>query len=87
MNIMILLEVTLKCLSIGAPETINFPFVPNGKLMVLGIQIFKHIIIKLKCAQILGHIKINNFTFGKMENILFWVSQYLSTLRYRALKS
>ena len=24
---------TLKCLNIGTPETINFPFVPNGKLM------------------------------------------------------
>ena len=25
---------TLKCLSIGTPKTINFPFVPNGKLTV-----------------------------------------------------
>ena len=25
---------TLKCLSIGTPNTINFPFVANGKLMV-----------------------------------------------------
>ena len=24
---------TLKCLSIGTPKTINFPFVSNGKLM------------------------------------------------------
>ena len=24
---------TLMCLSIGRPKTINFPFVPNGKLM------------------------------------------------------
>ena len=30
---------TLKCLSIGTPKIINFPFVPNGKLMVLGIPI------------------------------------------------
>ena len=28
------LLVTLKCLSIGTPTTINFPFVANGKLMV-----------------------------------------------------
>ena len=27
---------TLKCLNIGTPKTINFPFVPNGKLMVFG---------------------------------------------------
>ena len=26
--------VTLKCLSIGTPKTINIPFVPNGKLMI-----------------------------------------------------
>ena len=38
---------TLKCLSIGTPKTINFPFVPNGKLMVLDVPIFEHIIIRL----------------------------------------
>ena len=27
---------TLKCLNIGTPKTINFPFVPNGKLMIFG---------------------------------------------------
>ena len=26
--------VTLKCLSIGTPKNINFPFVSNGKLMI-----------------------------------------------------
>ena len=26
--------ITLKCLSIGTPKTINFPFVSNGKSMV-----------------------------------------------------
>ena len=31
---------TIKCLSIGTPKTINFPFVPNGKLMVLDVPIF-----------------------------------------------
>ena len=38
---------TLKCLCIGTPKTINFPFVPNGKLIVLGVPIFEHIIIRL----------------------------------------
>ena len=38
---------TLKCSSIGTPKTINFPFVPNGKLMVLGVPIFEHIKIWL----------------------------------------
>ena len=30
------------CLGIGTPKTINFPFVPNGKLMVSGVPVFKH---------------------------------------------
>ena len=31
------------CLSLGTPKIITFPFVPNGKLMVLGVPIVKHI--------------------------------------------
>ena len=54
---------TLKCLRIGTPKTVYFPFVPNGKLMVLGVPIFMHIIIRLSCALILGNLKINNFAF------------------------
>ena len=36
-------EFTLICLCIGASKTINFPFDPNGKLMVLGTPVLKHI--------------------------------------------
>ena len=42
-----LFDITLKCFNIGTPKTINFPFVLNGKLMVLGVPIFEHIIIRL----------------------------------------
>ena len=38
---------TLKCLSIGTPKAIKFVFVSNGKLIVLGVPIFKHIIMML----------------------------------------
>ena len=34
--------ITLKYFSIETPKTINFPFVPNGKLMILGVPVFKH---------------------------------------------
>ena len=61
---------TLKCLSIGTPKTINFPFVPNGKFTLLGVPIFEHILIRLLCAQILGHLKIINFTFRTNENFI-----------------
>ena len=33
----------IMCLNIGTPNTINFPFVTNGKLMVLGFSILSHI--------------------------------------------
>ena len=32
--------ITKLCLNIGTPKTINFPFVLNGKLMVIGVPIF-----------------------------------------------
>ena len=35
--------ITPICLSIGTPKTINFHFVPNGKLMFLGVPVFKHL--------------------------------------------
>ena len=38
---------TLKCLSVGTPKTINFPFVPIGNLMVLDVPIYKHFINRL----------------------------------------
>ena len=63
---------TLKCLSIGTPKTINFPFVPNGKLMVLGVRLFEHMMIRLFCAQILGYLKIINFTFRTNDNFIIF---------------
>ena len=30
------------CLNIGTPKILNFPFVPNGKLIILGVPILKH---------------------------------------------
>ena len=38
---------TLKCLSIGTLKVIDFSFVPNRKLMFLGVPLFKPIIIRL----------------------------------------
>ena len=39
--------IILKCLSIGTPKTINFPFAANGKLMVFMCPNIHHIIMKL----------------------------------------
>ena len=43
-----LIHITLKCLSIGTPNAINFPFVSNEKLFFLGVPVFKHIVMRLK---------------------------------------
>ena len=38
---------TLKCLSIGTPKAVNFPFVSNEKLMFLSVPVFNHIVMRL----------------------------------------
>ena len=43
-------------LNFGTPKTINFPFVSNGKLMVLGVPTFKR------------HLKPLIFILSQMEN-------------------
>ena len=48
-KIAIRLWITLMCLNIGIPKTINFPFVPNGKIMVLGVPIDKPIRVDSNC--------------------------------------
>ena len=40
--------------------------------MVLGVPIFEHIICRLLFAQILGHLKIINFTFRTCENFIIF---------------
>ena len=35
------------CLSIGTHKIINFPFDTNGKLSILDVPIFKHIVVFL----------------------------------------
>ena len=36
---------TVMCLNYGTPRIINFPFGTNGKLIILGVPILKHIMI------------------------------------------
>ena len=57
---------TLKCLSIGTPKIINFPFVSNGKLMFLGVPIFKHIMLNF------GTPENNEFLFGTIGKFIIF---------------
>ena len=42
---------TLKGLSIGIPKITNFPFVSNGKLVYLGVPVFKHFrVLPFRCC-------------------------------------
>ena len=43
---------------------------------------FKHIIIRLLCAQILGHLKIINFTFGTNGKFIAFKGRFLEFRRY-----
>ena len=35
------------CLNFGTPKLINFPFGTNGKSIILGVPILKHMTVKL----------------------------------------
>ena len=41
------------CSNFGTPKTINFPFGTNGKLMVLGVPIFKHFRVYLEWFKVI----------------------------------
>ena len=44
---------TVKCLSIGIPKTINFPFVPNVKLIIFRYpKIWAHYSLITMCSNI-----------------------------------
>ena len=56
-------ETTLKCLSIGTPKIINFPFVSNGKFMFFPCpNIHAHYNEAVLCLNF-GNLKIMNFPF------------------------
>ena len=55
---------TLKCLSIGTPKTINFPFVSNEKLMVFMCPTFQAHYNEAVIYLNFGTPKIINFPFG-----------------------
>ena len=60
----ILIIYTLKCLSIGTPKTINFPFVSNEKLMIF------------RCSTIQAHyneaVIYLNFGTPKNDEFSIW---------------
>ena len=64
--------VTLKCLSIGTPKALNFPFVSNGKLMV-----FRCPNIQAHCNEAViylnfGTPKNNEFSIWNKWNIYYF---------------
>ena len=65
-------ECTLKCLSIGTPKTINFPFVAKGKLMVFRCpnsqSHYDEVVIYLN----FGTPKNNKFSFWNKWKIYYF---------------
>ena len=74
-------HIVLNCLSIGTPKTINFPFVPNGKLMVLRCPNNQEHDNEAEMSLNFGTPK-NNFPFGTNGKLLFIGVPILSTLWY-----
>ena len=64
--------VTLKCLSIGTPKIINFPFVSNGKLTVLCVPVFNHIINDAVIYLNFGTSKNNEFSIWNKWKINYF---------------
>ena len=77
---------TLKCLSIGTPKIINFPFVSNGKLIFLeSPNIQAHCNEAVLCLNF-GTPENNEFSiWNKWKIYYFKVSQYLGTLGYKII--
>ena len=76
-------KITLKCLRIGTPKAINFPFVSDGTLMVFRCSNsqahYNEAVIYLNC----GTPKNNEVSiWNKWKIYYFLVSQYLNTLGY-----
>ena len=58
------------CLSIVTPKIINFPFVPNGKLIIFRCpKIWAHYSLIVMCLNI-GTPNNHHFPFGTNEKIM-----------------
>ena len=71
MKVQRLNTINLKCLSIGTPKIINFPFVSNGKLMIFRCPNIQTDYNEAVLCLNLGHLKIMNFPFGTNGKLLF----------------
>ena len=60
-----------KCANIVTPKTYNFPFVPNGKLYVLGVQLFMHITVKVTSGNSLRFCNVSIFFFLFFSSFIF----------------
>ena len=83
---------TLKCLSIGTPKIINFPFVSNGKLMIFRCPNIQTDYNEAVLCLNFGTPENNEFSiwdkfWDKWKIYYFKVSQYLSTLGYYPVTS
>ena len=43
------IAITVICLHVMMPKIINFPFVPNGKFIILGLPKFRQITVYFAC--------------------------------------
>ena len=61
---------TVMCLSLGTPKKINFPFVPNGKLIIFRCpKVWAHQNLIIMCLNI-GTPKNHHFSFGTKGKVV-----------------
>ena len=53
----------IMCLDIGTPNNHGFPFRTNGKIVVLGVPIFKHFRVELKYKDVSSLVTVVTVSF------------------------
>ena len=66
------MSLTLKCISIGTPKIINFPFVSNGKLMFFRCPNIKAYYNESVIYLIIGTPKNNEFSIWNKWKIYYF---------------
>ena len=66
------MDITLKCLSIGTPKTINFPLVANGKLVAFKCPNIKAHYHEAVIYLIFGTPKNNEFSIWNKWKIYYF---------------
>ena len=58
------------CPNFGTAKIINFPFGTNGKLIILGVPILKHVMVCYSCSENIGDCEDNLCQNGECVDLV-----------------